>query len=122
MNPPAAYQRFCAAALKLAGVHQSTSYGMPSLKVQGRLLCRLRKGAPGILVLRCEFDDREFLLRRWPKVIFVTVRDLHRPVVLVRLERLSARMYDQLAKRTWELVAPLELRKQIKTSGRPRAQ
>jgi hypothetical protein len=55
------YQRVCAIALRLPGVEESTAYGTPSLKVKGRIMCRLRTEAEGALALRCDFLDRQIL-------------------------------------------------------------
>lgn len=51
--------------LSLSGVEESTAYGFPALKVQGKLLACVpanRSAEPNSLVVRVDFDDRAELL------------------------------------------------------------
>jgi hypothetical protein len=107
--PSPMYQRVCAIALKLPGVEESTSYGTPSLKVKGRIMCRLRTEAEGALALRCDFLDREILLQADPGVFFVTDHYLNYPMVLVRLDRIRRGALPDLILRSWRMVAPPRL-------------
>jgi|SRR5688572_12446596 hypothetical protein len=100
------YHRVCELARELPGVEESTSYGTPSLKVRGRIMCRLRTEAEGALALRCDFVDREILLRSDPNVFFVTAHYLNYPMVLVRLEKVRRSVLPDLILRAWRLTAP----------------
>ena len=74
--------------LALPGVEESTAYGFPALKVQGKLLACVpanRSAEPGSLVLRVDFDDRAELLAADPDVYYVTNHYAGYSAVLVRL-------------------------------------
>jgi hypothetical protein len=78
--------------LKLPGVEESTAYGVPALKVQGKLLACVpanRSAEPESLVVRVDFDDRAELLAADPDVYYVTDHYLGYSAVLVRLSRLT---------------------------------
>jgi hypothetical protein len=78
--------------LKLPGVEQSTAYGAPALKVQGKLLACVpshRSAEPASLVVRMDFDDRAELLAADPDVYYVTDHYVGYSAVLVRLPRLT---------------------------------
>ena len=77
--------------LALPGVEESTAYGFPALKVQGKLLACVpanRSAEPGSLVLRVDFDDRAELLAADPDVYYVTDHYVGN-AVLVRLSRVN---------------------------------
>ena len=57
-------------ALTLPGVVESTAYGVPALKVQGKLLACVpanRSAEPASLVVRVDLDDRAELLEADPR-------------------------------------------------------
>jgi hypothetical protein len=57
--------------LALPGVEESTAYGLPALKIHGKLLACMpahRSAEPGSLVVRVDFDDRAELLTADPDV------------------------------------------------------
>jgi hypothetical protein len=87
-------------------VEESTSYGTPSLKVKGRILCRLRSEAEGALALRCNVLDREILMQADPNTFFLTDHYVEYPMVLVRLDRVRRSALPDLLLRAWRLVAP----------------
>jgi hypothetical protein len=60
--------------LALPGVEESTTYGLPALKIRGNLLACVpanRLAEPGSLVVRVDFDDRAELLAADPDVYYV---------------------------------------------------
>jgi hypothetical protein len=78
--------------LALPGVEESTAYGSPALKVQGKLLACVpshRSAEPGSLVIRVDFDDRAELLAADPDVYYVTDHYVGYNAVLVRLSRVN---------------------------------
>jgi hypothetical protein len=78
--------------LKLPGVEESTAYGAPALKVQGKLLACVpsnRSAEPESLVVRVDFDDRAELLAAASDVYYVTDHYVGYSAVLVRLSRLT---------------------------------
>src|SRR5271157_713524 len=79
-------------ALTLPGVEESTAYGVPALKVNGRLLACVpasRSAEPASLVVRMDPDDRAELLAGDPTVYYVTDHYVGYSAVLVRLSRVN---------------------------------
>jgi hypothetical protein len=78
--------------LALPGVEESTAYGVPALKVHGKLLACVpanRSAEPASLVVRVDFDDRAELLAADPDVYYVTEHYVGYNAVLVRLSRVN---------------------------------
>ena len=79
--------------LRLPDVESSTKYdGSPVLKVGGCFMAGLAthpSAEPATLVVRCELEEREWLLEDAPDTYYLT--DYYRPypIVLVRLSRLD---------------------------------
>ncbi len=78
--------------LRLPGVEESTAYGLPALKVRGKLLACVpanRSAEAGSIAVRVDFDDRAELLAAAPDVYYVTDHYLDYSAVLVRLSRVN---------------------------------
>jgi len=78
--------------LALPGVEESTAYGQPALKVDGKLLACIpanRSAEPGTLAVRMDFDDRAELLAADPDVYYLTDHYVGYTAVLVRLSRVN---------------------------------
>ena len=89
----------------LPGVVESTSYGTPALKVDGKLLVRLKEDGE-TLVLRMDFVNRDLLLREEPDLFFLTDHYLNYPSILLRLTRVTPARLAELLEDAWRLVAP----------------
>jgi hypothetical protein len=75
-------------SLELPGVRESTAYGKPALKINGKLLAAIpanRSVEPDSLVVRISFEDRDELLAADPKVYYLTEHYVGYDAVLVRL-------------------------------------
>ena len=88
--------------LSLPGVEASTRYdGLPVLKVSGRFMAGLAghpSAEPDSLVVRVEFEAREWLLADAPDVYYVTDYYQRYPIVLARLSHLdAAALHDLLS-------------------------
>ncbi len=78
--------------LALPGVVESTAYGLPALKVDGKLLACVpshRSAEPASLAVRVDFDDRTELLAQAPDAYYVTDHYIGYSAVLVRLSRVT---------------------------------
>ena len=95
-------------AKALPGVIESTSYGTPALKVDGKLLARLKENGE-TLVLRMDFVNRDLLLRAEPDLFFLTDHYLNYPSVLLRLKEVTRKRMAELLEDAWRLVAPRRL-------------
>jgi len=78
--------------LTLPSVEASTAWGVPALKVRGKLLACVpthHSAEPGSLMVRVDFDDRAELLAAAPDVYYVTDHYRGYSAVLVHLSRLT---------------------------------
>jgi hypothetical protein len=78
--------------LTLPDVEEGTAYGVPALKVHGKLLACLPvnpSAEPGSIVVRVDFDDRAELLAAAPDVYYITEHYANYNAVLVRLARVN---------------------------------
>jgi hypothetical protein len=85
--------------LALPGVQESTVWGVPALKVDGKLLACIpahRSAEPGSLVVRVGLDDRAELLAEAPDVYYVTDHYVDYSAVLVRLARVDRSVLKDL--------------------------
>ena len=56
---------------ELPETEESTSYGRPSLKVRGKSFVTIRE-RPDALVVRCDGEEKPFLLEGRPDLVFTT--------------------------------------------------
>jgi len=103
-----------AIAAALPGVEESTSYGTPALKVNGKLMARLKEDGE-TLVLRTSMEDRDLLIKTWPKVFFLTDHHRDHPWVLVHLATISRKRLAGVLEDAWGRVAPPVVRKPRKS-------
>lgn len=73
----------------LTDVEEVTSYGTPAWRHKGKLLARLHQDGQSI-VLKVGNETRDHLLQADPQTFFVTDHYVGYPMVLARLDRLSA--------------------------------
>jgi len=96
---------------ELPETEESTSYGRPSLKVRGKSFVTIRE-RPDALVVRCDGDEKPFLLEARPDLVFTTPHYDGYPYVLVRLEA-PLEEARELVIDSWLLVAPKKLATEI---------
>jgi hypothetical protein len=95
------------AKAKLTGVEEGLSYGMPSLKVMGKFLARVRE--PDVLVLMCALEEKEFLMQSNPEVYFETDHYKGWPAVLIRLSKIGDVELTHRLGVAWRRQAPKKL-------------
>jgi hypothetical protein len=94
-------------ALGLPRVEESTTYGVRSFKLDGKLLTcpAINKSAePDSLAVRIDFEPRAELLSAEPDVYYVTDHYVDYPVVLVRLSRIHVDALRDLLAMAWSFV------------------
>ena len=94
-----------ALGLALPGVVEERSYGTPALKVNGKLLARLKEDGE-TLALRVGFEERQALVRSSPDVFYVTPHYENYPMVLVRLAAADPDELRELLEEAWLERAP----------------
>lgn len=87
-------------------------HGTPSVKVRGKFLSRWRTEAECGLAIRSDFVDRQIMLQARPDVFFLTDHYLNYPMILVRLEKATGKILQDVAERGWRLIAPAKLVRQ----------
>ena len=81
---------------ELSGVEESTSYGTPALKVNGKLVARLKEDGES-LVLVLGFDNRDILMEANPEAFYITEHYRGYPALLAHLSRIDrAQLRDVL--------------------------
>lgn len=88
-------------AATLPGVEEGTSYGTPAWRHRGKLLARLHKDGQSI-VLKVGDETRDHLLQADPQTFFITDHYVGYPMVLARLDWLSAADLKKLLIRTMQ--------------------
>ncbi len=93
--------------LALPGVEEGKAYGVPALKVNGKLLACVpanRSAEPGSLVVRMDADDRAELLAEAPDMYYVTDHYIGFDAVLVRLSRVNPDVLRDLLSMAYKFV------------------
>jgi hypothetical protein len=98
--------------LALPGVEEGTSYGMPSFKLAGKFLARLRDDDTVLVVHLRSFEDRDHLIESEPGVFFTTDHYRNYPTLLIRLAGVSARVLEEVLADAWRRGAPRRLLKE----------
>jgi hypothetical protein len=99
------YRRVLDIAMKFPGVEDSRAYGTPCIKVDGKVLARLRSESEGGLALRCDFPERQMLMQADPRAFYVTEHYVNWPMVLVNLAEVRWDAMPGLIEAAWRLVA-----------------
>lgn len=93
-----------AKATKLPALEEDVSYGTPSMKVAGKFLLRVRE--PGVLVLMCALEEKEFLMQHNPAVYYETDHYKGWPAILVRLPKIKDDELKHRIEIAWRRQAP----------------
>ena len=81
---------FSASAAALPGVEVTTSWGVPALKVRGKMLVCMaahKSAEPNTLVVRMDLAQRDALIEEDPATYYLKEHYVGYPCVLVRLSR-----------------------------------
>lgn len=100
-----------AKATKLPAIEEDVSYGTPSLKVAGKFLLRVRE--PGVLVLMCALEEKEFLMQANSDVYYETDHYKNWPAVLVRLPKIDDDELKHRIEVAWRRQAPKKVLAQV---------
>lgn len=103
------WQKAVRLAQQLPEVVEDRSYGTPALKVQGKLIARLRSEAEGGLAIHCDVVDRNMLLQADPDTFYVTPHYQNYPMVLINLANVRWDAMPALLEAAWRKVAPKTL-------------
>lgn len=87
-------------ALSLDNVQESTSYGTPAFKVNGKLFVRLHQDGES-LVVRMDFNQREDLVAHDPDAYYITDHYVDYEWMLVRLALVKPDALRELIRIAW---------------------
>ncbi|MFI5385973.1 MAG: MmcQ/YjbR family DNA-binding protein [Fimbriimonadales bacterium] len=85
------------------GVTEGLSYGTPALRVGSKFFLRLRE--PDVLVIRCDLDEKEFLMMAAPDIYFETDHYKGWPAVLIRLSKIDKDELRERLEKSWRMLA-----------------
>ena len=98
----------------LPELEESTSYGRPALKVRGKFVAALRTN-PDALVVRCDLEEKPFLLEARPDILFETPHYHGWGYILLKPEASLDDLREFLTD-SWLLAAPKKLAASFATS------
>jgi hypothetical protein len=93
--------------LRLPGVTEGRSYGLPSFLLNGRFLARFRDSDTVLVLQLATIDDRDFLMQIEPRAFFFTEHYRDYPAVLVRLADVPRELLATVVKDSWQHVRTL---------------
>jgi hypothetical protein len=102
-----AWEDVVSVARELPEVEETTSYGRPALKVRGKFVAAMRSN-PDALVVRCDLDEKPFLLEARPEILFETPHYHGWGYMLIRLDASLDDVREFLID-SWLLAAPKKL-------------
>src|SRR3954462_1020867 len=94
--------------LRLAGVEESTMYGSPALKLDGKMMACVavhKSAEPNTLIVAMDFAQRDALIAEEPDTYYLKDHYVGYPVVLVRLSRVHPDAMRDLLHGAWQLVS-----------------
>jgi hypothetical protein len=94
--------------LKLPNVREISYYGVPALKLNGRMLActPVNKSAEiNSAVVAMGLEQRAALLKKRPSVYYVTDHYAPHPTVLIRLSRISHAELERTLRMAWDFVS-----------------
>lgn len=91
-------------AQSLENVEEGTSYGTAALKIDGKLLARLKEDGDS-LVVGTTFEERAEMMAADPETYYITDHYLNYPWVLVRLSRVHPDALQDLLRRALRLAS-----------------
>ncbi len=94
--------------VKLPDVNESPYFGVPALKLNGRMLActPVNKSAEAnSAVIAMGFEQRAALLKQHPAFCYVTDHYVPHSTMLIRLSKISRAQLQQTLRMAWEFVA-----------------
>ena len=102
-----AWEDVVSVARELPEVEETLSYGRPALKVRGKFVAAMRTN-PDAVVVRCDLDEKPFLLEARPEILFETPHYHGWAYMLIRLDA-SLDDVREFVIDSWLLAAPKKL-------------
>jgi len=100
-----------ALARELPEFEEGTSYGRPALTVRGKFFAALRT-APDAIVVKCDLEEKPFLLEAHPGVLFETPHYHGYGAMLIALDA-PLDLVREFLTDSWVLAAPKRLAREL---------
>ena len=110
MNAPARGVRVADARrllLKLPGIKEGRSYGMPSFLLNGRFLARFRDDDTVLVLQLATIGERAVLMDLDSRAFFFTDHYRNYPAVLIRLDEVPPALLNDVVREAWQHVSML---------------
>jgi hypothetical protein len=94
-------------AAELPDVEEGTAWGVPALKLGGKLLACMashKSAEPNTLVVRLGFDQRDAIITDSPETYYLKPHYVGYETVLVRLSRIDRESLKDLLHASWRFV------------------
>ncbi len=107
--------------LRLPDVEEATSWGVPALKVRGKMFACIptnKQAEPESVVFRLSFTERDLRLDAEPDHYYLKPHYVNYPCVLVRVKRLSDAALKELLETSWRFVQTTRQRSQARSPRR----
>lgn len=91
------------------GVELSSSYGRPSLKVNGKFFTWVKEDGDSIVIAGVDFDERDMLMETRADVFYITDHYRNSRCVLMRLSRADPETVKAFLRRRWLEITPKKL-------------
>ncbi len=107
------WAQLCKLGSKLPAVTVDTWYGTPALKVAGKGFVRLKEDGKSVVFMLESVDEQQFLITQLSKIYFITDHYKNYGAVLAWLTKLTVPEAKRRLERTWRLIAPAKVLKQL---------
>ena len=108
-------------AAELPDVAEGTAWGVPALKLRGKLLVCMashKSAAPNTLVVRLGFDQRDAMIVDSPETYYLKPHYVGYETVLVRLSRIDREALKDLLHASWRFVSASVSKRSVSRRGR----
>lgn len=109
--PPSAritFDTVCEIARAFPGTQEGTSYGTRAIKVNKKLIARLREDGKTLVVI-CGFEERDLRMQAQPEIFFNLPHYYGYPTVLVHLDKVTKTDLREVMEVAWRRAAPRRL-------------
>ena len=108
MSTPLTFESVIQLGLKLPDVIESSYYGSPGIKWQGRMIACIpvnQSAEANSAVIAVDLDRREALLKKNPLLFYITDHYAPYPTMLVRLSKISRADLEKILLDAWKHVS-----------------
>jgi hypothetical protein len=115
---PADFEPVRQIALKFPGAEDSISHeGTPSIKVRGKLMCRLHDSGE-FLSIQVGFDERNYYLDKYPEAYHLPDHFKPYPYIALWLHALRKPLLEEVLEQAWRRLASKKQLKEWEERGK----